>query len=187
MIFVFDTETTGLPEKRVCKDDYDYLIKYQNCRMVEFAYKLYSTDGTETKQFRTYIKPDNFEIKNSHIHGITQDKAVNEGITLEELFSELNPVIKDVTLLVGHNVHFDINVLIAECIRYKNMDLVQAIRNKPSHCTMILGQQKYRMSKFPKLIELYRLEFNEDFESAHTALADCEAAAKCYFNLRSRL
>lgn len=124
MIFVFDTETTGLPLRGVSKDDKDLVEKFSTCRIVEFAYRLYDLAGNELKSFRTLIKPENFEIKNSHIHGITNEIAINEGISIHELLKEIYTIFVDysVSILVGHNVYFDINALLAECVRVGAFD-----------------------------------------------------------------
>ena len=44
---------------------------------------------------------------------------------------------------------------------------------------------KYGGYKSPKLIELYKYVFNEEFENAHSADADVDACAKCYFQMIS--
>jgi hypothetical protein len=40
--------------------------------------------------------------------------------------------------------------------------------------------------KFPKLEELHRILFNEEFAGAHDAMADVSATARCYFELVNR-
>jgi DNA polymerase III epsilon subunit-like protein len=42
---------------------------------------------------------------------------------------------------------------------------------------------KYGGFKSPKLIELYKFFFNVEFENAHSADADVDACAKCYFKM----
>lgn len=50
------------------------------------------------------------------------------------------------------------------------------------HCKIPFGYKKGY--KWPKLTELYKTLFNEEFEGAHGALADIEATAKCFFELK---
>ena len=76
----------------------------------------------------------------------------------------------------------------AELIRCGRRD---SLFTKPSICTMqstvdfcaIPGKYGY---KFPKLQELYKKLFGNEFEDAHNALSDIRATLKCYLELKKR-
>lgn len=64
---------------------------------------------------------------------------------------------------------------------------------KESYCTMkrttdLVGIPKGHGggNKYPKLSELYRFLFDEDFENAHDAMADVTATAKCFQEIMKR-
>jgi DNA polymerase-3 subunit alpha len=172
MILVFDTETNGLPKK----DDFSAV------RIVSIAFK---TDSDE-KYF--IIKPD-FEINNSHIHGITYEMATQEGVDFQEAIQYLNSVIDSVDTLVGHNINFDIGVLLSELYRHQEHVLVSKIKDKNKYCTMKNSvmvckiRDKYGRYKYPKLGELYSHFFN-DTCNFHHALEDTRATYKCYNKLK---
>lgn len=173
-IFVFDTETTGLPTKNT---------GFQFCRLVEIGYKIFSDEGEEIKNFQAVIHPDNFVISNSHIHGICMDFAVREGMHIKDLFDILREDLRDVSLIVGHNVIFDISVLLNEFKIYGQRDLIDKVMSTECKCTMYIAQLKYKLECFPRLIDLYKRETGQELQNAHTAMADCSATADCYFSL----
>lgn len=178
-IFVFDLETSGLPYKLK-----DLVESHKNCRIVQIAYRIFQADGVEVKNFEAIIKPDGYRIENESIHGISHDLAENEGIERSELFDILQEDLKDVDVLVGHNVKFDIETLAAECFLYSKTELGTKILNLKRECTMHMGIQKYGMYKFPRLGFLYRIIFDRDFEGAHNAMHDCTATSEIYFALK---
>ena len=59
----------------------------------------------------------------------------------------------------------------------------------PSNCDALhsfekLGKMNSKVNA--KLMELYRILFNEEFTGAHDAMADVTATMKCFFELKKR-
>ena len=100
-IIVFDTETTGLS---AAKDE-----------VIELgAVKLYR--GKQIAKFHCYLK-NTVDIGDSElIHNISQSCLDEHGISAKEAFQEFKEFIGD-SLLVGHNVKFDIKMLHAHASR----------------------------------------------------------------------
>lgn len=178
-IFVFDLETTGLPEKKG-----DLVERHKNCRIVQIAYRIFDKDGNELKNYEAVVKPDGYTIENDSIHGTTNEFALAEGVQREELFQILEEDLKGVGLIVGHNITFDVYTLAAEFLLYEKETLAEKILVTPRECTMMISMKKYGFPKFPKLTYLYRVVFDKDFEGAHTAMGDCTATAEIYFQIR---
>jgi hypothetical protein len=44
---------------------------------------------------------------------------------------------------------------------------------------------RFGTPKYPRLTELHRKLFGEDVHACHSALADMEASARCFFRLRA--
>ncbi|WP_262894819.1 3'-5' exonuclease [Sphingobacterium pedocola] len=135
------------------------------------------------------MKPEGFSIPmtSSNIHGITTERALNEGRDLKESLSLFSKLIQQSTTFIAHNISFDEKILGAEFLR-KGMDL--PLENKSKICTMdstkifcqiptLYGYKK------PKLSELYKKLFDSNLEYAHDASIDVEATAKCFWRLRS--
>lgn len=94
------------------------------------------------------------------------------------------------SLLIGHNLSFDKKIVGAELIR---MGYLDTLKNKPSFCTMESTVNFCKISnyigygyKFPKLQELYRKLFRQNFGNEHDASADVAATFKCFWELKKR-
>tara|TARA_Y100000389_G_scaffold40753_1_gene35322 strand:+ start:733 stop:1293 length:561 start_codon:yes stop_codon:yes gene_type:complete len=184
-IIVWDTETTGLPiqnsRKGFLKPE-NYKC-YDSARLVEISMFFYENEILQYK-INYIIRPDNFEIKNSHIHGITQENALENGIDIKFVLTKVYDMMKDCDKLVAHNIQFDKNILLAEAYRYNHMELIQCIEEKEKVCTMLLGQKKLNLKKRPKLCELYSILFQKEPDvELHRASNDVMLCAECYFKL----
>ncbi len=88
MFFVYDTETTGLPQNYRAP-----LTDSENWpRLVQLAWQLHDVDGKLISRGNRIVKPDGFKIPftSSQIHGITTEIAEAEGLPLEEVIEEFN-------------------------------------------------------------------------------------------------
>ena len=184
MYLFFDTETTGLPKNwRAPITDLDNWP-----RLVQLAWLAYDAAGKKVAGESAIIKPMGFEIPEhaSKIHGVTTERALAEGKDLQEVLTEFHRQINLASILVGHNIGFDVNIVGAEFIRY-NFPAIVPARQKV--CTM-LSSTKFcslpgpRGPKRPTLQELHRKLFSEDFAEAHNAAADIDATARCFFELK---
>jgi len=179
-----DTETTGLPIT-IGFDNYHHpsnTDKYNTSRILEIGYMIYENDKL-IKEYDSLILPDNFEVANTHIHGITQKDAESKGKSIVEVFSDMLKDLEGVEYIIAHNVLFDINVILAECYRYKFEKLIKKIENTQTKCTQKIGKKKMNLYKYPKLIELYKFLFSTELKQDHRALSDTKACADCYFKM----
>lgn len=182
----FDTETTGFPMRKGFNSYYHpSMVNYYNSsRLIEIAYIICDEEKKIIKSVNNIIKPDSFKIENSHIHGITQKHAEYEGIDIKKAIKTLEDDIKDVNTMVAHNIMFDLNILISECYRIENKDVIKMINDKNHICTMDMGKNHLNLKKSPKLTELYKTLFNEEFTQTHRALSDSEACMKCFYEMK---
>ena len=184
MYLFFDTETTGLPKnyKAPASDVNNWP------RMVQLAWQVYNISGEMIESIDYIIKPEGYIIPKevSEIHGITTERALAEGQDLFTVLDQFCQQIEKAQFLVAHNISFDEKIVGAEFVR-KNIQ--NQLLKKNRICTMnssvnycrIPGNYGY---KWPKLSELYRILFKEDFEDAHNAAADIKATAKCFWRLK---
>jgi DNA polymerase-3 subunit epsilon len=181
-----DTETSGLP---ITKNFKYYNPKntkyYDNARIIEIAYIIYDDNNVKIKEVSALIKPSGFVIENSHIHGITMDDAIKEGLNisdvLEKMYDDLFQY--SVSCIIAHNINFDINVLLAECYRLNKSHLYNSIIKIRKECTMHLGKIYLKSTKNPKLNILYEHLFNKEVIQEHRALSDAKICAACYFKM----
>ena len=208
LIIFLDLETTGIPERS--KDQhYDYkevdkypsykevdkypsykeIDKYKESRIVQLAINIGDEKGNIVKTYNFIVKPDGFEIKNSHIHGITMEMATMTGKPFVEVIQEIAPLFKKASLLVAHNIKFDKNVLLSELYRYELLRPINQLLKIPEFCTCfntidIVKMKKYGQLKPPKLIELYKFLFKKDpVGDLHDAIVDTKIMAECFYEL----
>ena len=185
MFLIFDTETTGLPRNfNAPISDSDNWP-----RMVQISWQLHDDLGKLISNKNFVIKPEGFEIPydSQKIHGISTEFANNNGIDLLEVLQTFNADIEKSDTIIGHNINFDINIVGAEFFRksivvnFDSKNIVDTMRESVDFCKIQGGRGgKF---KFPKLGELYKILFNEEFDLAHNSAADVEATARCFFEL----
>jgi DNA polymerase III subunit epsilon len=186
MLLFFDTETTGLPLSwQAPQDDLDNWP-----RLVQLAWILADESGNEIDNKNRIVKPENFIIPESasRVHGITTEHAAKKGITLKRALTEFKKAIESAKTVVAHNISFDEKIVGAEFLR-KNVET--GFFDLPKVCTMQESTNFCKIEnghgyKWPKLMELHQILFDEDFAGAHDAMADVRACARCFFELRRR-
>lgn len=177
-ILFFDIETTGIPQRPKFNTYYppSQFNYYDNSRIVEFAYLICDQNGNEIKRESFVIKPKDFTIKESDFHTINQQLAEEKGLYINDVLDKLNSDLDICEKIVSHNINFDYNVTLSECLRANKKELVSKLEKKYKACTM-------EMSKNRKLINVYNDLFNEKWIQTHTSMDDTEKCCKCYFKM----
>jgi DNA polymerase III epsilon subunit-like protein len=180
----FDTETTGLPSGPASD--------YRNWpRMLQIAWLLIDETRNIKLKNSYIIKPEGYNIPKRviKIHGITMEKALNEGVPVDYALHRFIADSNYTDILIAHNIAYDYGVIRGELVRKNIPDF---LKNHIKFCTMtskpVLDYCKnFRLNgsrQCPSLSELYSLLFNEKLNDAHDALIDAEACANCYFELK---
>ena len=183
---IFDTETTGLPK------NYNAPLSDSDNwpRLVQLAWQIHDENGDLVENHNLIVRPDGFDIpfNATKIHGISTEKALKEGIPLDEALSIFSESLKEKPIIIGHNIEFDINIVGAEYFRL-NQDTEQLTQLKSidtkdestEYCAIPGGRGgKF---KWPTLSELHQKLFGVPFDEAHNAAADVNATARCFFEL----
>lgn len=186
MYLIFDTETTGVPHNKTAP-----LTDLDNWpRVVQIAWELHDNKGGLLSQHNYIIKPVGFDIpyKAEQIHGISTKRAMEEGHNLDGILALFTEDMAKASVLVGHNIEFDINILGAELIRQKlsTDKLLEATKIDTGIVSIefcqLTGGPGGRM-KMPRLTELHIKLFGKDFGDAHDASYDVAATARSFFGL----
>lgn len=188
MFLFFDTETTGLP----AKGQYSNPSHPATPKLVELAAAIYNSDGAQVDSLVSIIKPYGFEIPlgASNVHGITTARAEKEGQDLRIAFEKFLDLVERATHLVAHNASYDKLILdrVMLDLNYKGEFNI----GRPIVCTKELTTPVCKFPSFrgqfkwPNLQEAHVFFFNEEFASAHSALADVQACARIFFEGRKR-
>jgi DNA polymerase-3 subunit epsilon len=181
---LFDVETTGLPNYNLRARD------PSQPHLVQFAGILLDGD-LEVEHFTAIVKPDGWVIPDdvAAIHGITQDRAMAEGIPEASVIELFHAWMRESGLLVAHNLTFDKFLMRIAARRY---DVITDAddpwwKEYPGFCTMKASTNICRIPatngrgyKFPRLAEAYRHAFGRELQGAHDALVDVRACAEVY-------
>ena len=192
-IVVFDTETTGLPTiKLPAKDkqnNWPHIVSI-SWMVLENLTPLYS------KSF--IVKPNQWTIspESTKIHGITQDMAMEKGVSLKHAMDEF--ISEKYDLLLAHNLDFDEQVVVQAI--YWDLGRTQFTQlPQPKRCSMRASVGICRIEvpyanyyKNPKLSELYEycMGNSPDASKLHGSMYDVEVLVQCVQNspeLRERL
>ncbi len=206
-ILVFDTETTGL---------------YSVPRIIQIAYCKYYKSGVNHSQHSHYVrqledaelkdviraeKPDvneSAELKKVRwgekgaqaVHQIPWEIIHDKTLpTLRTVLERFNSALKDVELIVGHNVDYDMRIVYNEARRVGFEELMRKILTIPYIDTMriaknIVGaRDKDGKAKMPNLGETYKTLFpgEPDVLGFHNAIVDVDVTARCLFKLMDKI
>jgi DNA polymerase-3 subunit alpha len=186
MYLIFDTETTGLPKnKKAPLTDFDNWP-----RVVQIAWQLHDRAGKLSSNENLIVKPDGFTIpfNAEKVHGISTQRALDEGLPLDEVLDRFTEDLNKANLIVGHNIiDFDVKVVGSEYLRIGKENVIatkEALDTQlasTEYCAIPGGRGG--QFKWPTLLELHTKLFGTDFGDAHDAAYDVAANAKCFFGL----
>ena len=183
MFLIFDTETTGLPAT-----DKAPLTDFENWpRLVQLAWQCHDVDGKFLFAKNYVVKPVGFRIpiNAEMVHHISTEKALEIGQDLDFVLREFAADVQKATVIVGHNIKFDLNIVGCEYLRC-GMDNV--LDNARKLCTKeastgFCAIMKNGRPKWPNLTELHQKLFGSPFEDAHNAAGDVVATTRCFLEL----
>jgi DNA polymerase III epsilon subunit-like protein len=206
LVLVFDTETTGLPETKILNP---YTLNLWP-HIVQFSYVIYDTDKNMiVTTSDTIIKLKNDLIipaESIKIHGITNELSKTKGVNINIILTKFCNHLKDVDLLVGHNISFDINMVKVELLRliYEH-NLENELKDykynfhfftnyKNIYCTLqesidlcnikVISKFGREYKKYPKLIELHQKLFESIPNNLHNSFNDIIVTLRCFMKLK---
>ena len=193
MILFFDTETTGFVDDRLPLDDPSQPY------VVQLAAQLCDDEGAILAGFSLIVDPgisNGIEIpaRAAEVHGITNERAVQFGVSAEFALSAFTHLYQRADLVVAHNIKFDRAIIETAIARHYRK--VMPLR-RPLFCTMEAASpiinlpptDRMRAAGFnkpkpPKLEECVRHFFDEPLDGAHDAMVDVIACRRVYFRLK---
>ena len=200
-ILVFDTETTGKIDKYS-----DLSETERQPHIVQFSYVIYDTDKNNVFIRDDIIKiPQNIVISPEcvQIHGITQEKSQACGVMLYHVLRDFYTNVKEADYIIGHNLEFDVKMLIVEFHRLKeesgNDEAYERIidyfekgkqfgtkccctmKNTADLCKLENPNKKSKEYKYPKLSELHKYFFSYEPKNLHNSLFDVIITLRCFY------
>lgn len=182
---LFDTETTGIYDYRAPAGADHQPDVVQLCAMLCDEERVYSAINVFIHA-ETEIPKEAYEI-----HRIDRTMTARVGITRLRACQLLDSFARKADVLVGHNIDFDVNMMMTATIREGGQG---ANLKKPRYCTMkeavphckLPNPKRPGQYKWPSLQEAYQILVNSNgFSGAHDAMADARATYELYRFLRS--
>jgi len=215
---VFDTETTGLIPKVKFAENWDENDVSLFPHILQLSFITIS-DSTQNiiDIYDTLLQlPDNIVIDPfvTKIHGITNELINKRGKCIEAEMEYVMSNILSASMIIGHNIEFDINMLLTTLVRlarkYKDTDEIESNKwvryynillgtwRTKYVCTMfstikLCNIWKKRANsegmylKYPKLSELHAKLFTEDVKGLHNSLIDVFVCLRCYYYLEYKV
>ena len=207
-VLVFDTETTGLPKSKIINPDTLNLWPH----VVQFSFVVYDTSINDIiKSCDSIVKLDKDVIipeETTKIHGITNKISRIKGIKFETILDEFFYSLRNVDILVGHNISFDINMVKVEILRliysneiendktkykyalyfltnFKNICCTCSLKDSVDLCNITTFDKKGNpYLKYPKLIELHEKLFQSVPNNLHNSFNDILVTLRCFMKLK---
>ena len=150
-------------------------------------------------EYDTIIYPEDitgaYYIQNEEIHGINTTIAKENGTNITNVIKDLIIVAGGYDLIIGHNLYFDMENLLAagqlNKISIGNQGELYKVLNKEKRFDTMqcstkickLPKSKGVGYKWPKLEELHAFLFDGETFNAHNSLEDCKATLRCFIEL----
>lgn len=173
-LFFFDTETTW--------------VNPHTDRIIQFWWIFWEYDQetkafTELRRINQYINVnEKISPQASAIHWICNED-LKEFWFIEDYIFEFLYYIEHADYIIWHNVDFDKNMILSEIRRCKipffDEDIISRIDTMKPTTELV----NWKWWKRPKLKDLHKFLFGEEFENAHDAMADIEATMNCFLKL----
>ncbi len=189
----YDTETTGLPLFKEPSEhpDQPHIVQLAACLVdLETRELLASLD--------VIIRPDGWVIPDdiAKIHGITTERAIDEGIPESEAVAEFMKMWGG-NLRIAHNEPFDARILRIALMRFESESAADVWKDGKAECTAKLATPICKIPPTTKMIragfnkfktanlgEAYRHFTGKELENAHSAMADVRGCMEVYFSIK---
>lgn len=194
-VLVFDTETTGLPTERnpaiIATHKWPYIV--------QLSYIIYDTEQNVIVDYvdRLIKLPQGVSISagSQEIHHITSKMCRDKGQDLKQELIEFNDQLLNVDMIIAHNISFDKNMIMVECIRNKVINnFTKNGHRKTEYCTMRNSVNICKIErenrdgekyfKFPKLLELHEHFFKTVPKGLHNSMVDVLVCLRCYIKMK---
>ena len=161
-IIVFDVESTGTD---VTEDE-----------IIQIAAIKLNSKGSVIGKFERFIKNNKSVGTSQYVHGFTDSFLQENGEDKRKVLLEFCDFIKN-SIIVGHNVQFDINILTSELKRLK----MNSINIKGFYDTLDIYRRFYPEASNHKLETLSKI-FNTKNKPSHDAMDDILATGELLIN-----
>ena len=190
---ILDTETTGLPIKRVAKISDNNNWPY----IVQISWLICDIETATIVSVKDYIVKlkdgQTIPEESTRIHGITNEKMRKAGVNITQVLEDFINDFKSASFIVAHNLNFDKTIIRVELHR-NHCPNIFADKHHIEFCTMEYGTPICKLTRVnkwngqtetkpPKLIELYYILFADKPKNLHNSLIDVLVCFRCFYKM----
>lgn len=189
MLLFFDTETTGVPDRRLPRDHED------QPRVVQLGAIMVDPDSRREMMRQDVILYSDVDIPAAAaaVHGITTELSRKIGVNVDSAYATFLDMVEVSDVVIGHNVDFDTD-MITYNLRLRKGDATlapfegKAVFDTMKAATPILKLPKARGGwKWPSLTECCQNLLGREPLGAHQAIFDVLDTRDVFFALQDRL
>ena len=198
-ILVFDTETTGFPDKIGYGPNPNpvqtWSTAYKNARVLEVGWNVLDAETLDVIEQDSVLLQHEGVVPEQYpgafnAHHISSQELRTHGVRPEDGLMRFSDALQRVDMFVCHNVDYDAKMMAAEFFRYGMSDVAKHLLTMPMNGGSAKLCKIRRMSngkwKVPRLEELYAFLFGHQCVQTHRALGDVELTVECYRELLRR-
>jgi len=160
---------------------------FKDPKIVQISWCIFDNNYNIIKERDYIINPEGFIIDQItfNIHKISNEKAELYGYNYKYVYDILFLDMNDIDLIIGHNLIYDINVLLKDFERKKMFKFIDLISKKNKFCTL---KHLRKVTGKPYKLKNAYLEFvdsNIDENSLHNSMYDVQCTTKLFQKLIS--
>ena len=190
-LLIFDTETTGLPQKYAKVHMNDLQLWPE---IVQISWFIYDDVSNKIISVNNHIiKVNNIPSDSTKIHKITNDMSRNLGKPITQIIALFKNDWDNSHIIVAHNKRFDLNIIGIESMRIYKKNIFENT-GKMEYCSMKYGYYKTDLTylckytkkykkKNPALFELHKELFHTVPSNLHNAFIDILVCFRCTFQM----
>ena len=153
--------------------------------IIQLAWIIYDLETNKIiKKSNIFVKDRIPTLKSQSIHNISLDKLRTDGVEFYQLMTEFVKDLESVNTIVGHNISFDLRMIINN-LRKFNINIIDG--ETKNHISNIFDTHNIectkKLSGGKSLEKLYLQLFGEKFLGAHYAMVDVESTLAYYLEL----
>jgi DNA polymerase III epsilon subunit-like protein len=148
-LMILDTETNGLHHSR-------------NLLSIGWIILTDTDDILFIDWIEYYLRKinNNIDTGREDIHGLTREKLNSEGIEMNDILDKFKEDLKNIDIIIAHNVDFDIGTIKNELKNHNRKDILNILNSKIYFCSLIHFRFLRKNGKH-KLEDLYHYCFNK--------------------------
>lgn len=153
--------------------------------IIQLAWIIYDLETNKIiKKSNIFVKDRIPTLKSQSVHNISLNKLRTDGVEFYQLMTEFVKDLEYINTIVGHNISFDLRMIINN-LRKFNINIING--ETKNHISNIFDGYNIectkKLSGGKSLEKLFFELFGEKFLGAHDAMVDVESTLACYIQL----